>query len=222
MAVKKAASTEQRISIKPPNFQTARFIIEGTSPFVQNKFSQKAMEEMRANHVAGSTSRKNTKKEPKDFQALYEGAKHKSEQGWIGIPAPAFRNAMISACRTVGFKMTLAKLGVFVDADGFDAHDKTPLIKMTGEPEYFETLVRLADGSPDIRPRPMWKPGWKAEIRIKFDADMFTVTDIANLLMRVGQQVGIGEGRPDSKKSAGMGWGMFKIAEEPKEGGKKK
>jgi len=32
----------------------------------------------------------------------------------------------------------------------------------------------------------------------------------------VGLQVGIGEGRPDSKNSAGMGWGMFTIEDKEK------
>jgi hypothetical protein len=41
---------------------------------------------------------------------------------------------------------------------------------------------------------------------------MFSLDDISNLLMRVGLQVGLGEGRPDSKKSAGMGWGTFEIS----------
>jgi hypothetical protein len=27
----------------------------------------------------------------------------------------------------------------------------------------------------------------------------------------VGRQVGIGEGRPDSRNSCGMGWGLFEI-----------
>lgn len=43
---------------------------------------------------------------------------------------------------------------------------------------------------------------------------MFSHNDIVNLMMRVGQQVGIGEGRPDSKNSAGMGWGLFDIQGE--------
>jgi len=33
-----------------------------------------------------------------------------------------------------------------------------------------------------------------------------------NLLHRAGLQVGIMEGRPDSKDSCGCGWGTFKIA----------
>jgi len=36
---------------------------------------------------------------------------------------------------------------------------------------------------------------------------------LTNLLARAGLQVGIGEGRPDSKNSAGMGWGLFQIEE---------
>ena len=54
------------------------------------------------------------------------------------------------------------------------------------------------------------------QIRIRFDADMFSLTDITNLLMRVGLQVGIGAGRPFSKDSCGMGWGLFDIVSEAK------
>jgi hypothetical protein len=36
-------------------------------------------------------------------------------------------------------------------------------------------------------------------------------TDVVNLISRVGLQVGIGEGRPDSKQSAGLGYGLFEI-----------
>jgi hypothetical protein len=35
---------------------------------------------------------------------------------------------------------------------------------------------------------------------------------VTNLMQRVGLQVGIGEGRPDSRESAGLGWGTFAIA----------
>ena len=62
----------------------------------------------------------------------------------------------------------------------------------------------------------MWREGWEAVVRIKYDADMFTLTDVANLLMRAGAQVGIGEGRPDSRKSCGIGWGIFDLIGEAK------
>ena len=58
----------------------------------------------------------------------------------------------------------------------------------------------------------MWEK-WGAVLRVRFDADAFSVADIANLIARAGTQVGVCEGRPDSKDSAGMGWGLFAIAE---------
>ena len=207
-----AGTTTTTVAIKAPNFREAQFRITGTAPFVQNKFSQKARDQIIGTQKAGSVASGKKVREPKDFDAVYEGAMHRSREGWCGIPAGAFRNAMISACRTVGYKMTHAKLAAFVLADGFDVDDGTPLIKIDGTPKRHTTYARNDNGSVDIRVRPMWEE-WAAIVRIRFDADMFSHTDLANLMMRVGMQVGIGEGRPDSKNSAGMGWGTFSIEE---------
>jgi hypothetical protein len=198
------------VTIQPANFKTAMFLIVGVAPYVQNKFSAKARQKMRETQEAGSTAKKGTKREPKDFQGSYEGAIHRFPDGGHGIPAPAFRNACIDACRMCGFAMTQAKMSIFVEADGFDPDDGTPLVRITkGEPGYFESTVRNDSGVCDIRARPMWQPGWEATLRVRFDADQFTMDDVANLLNRAGQQVGVGEGRPFSKKSAGLGWGLF-------------
>lgn len=212
-----ATKASTTITISPPNFRVHEFLIRGTAPLVMNAFSAKAREEMKQKQLQGSTAAKGKKREPKDFEALYEAAKHVSQDGWYGFPAPAIRNAMISACRVVGFAMTRAKLSVFVRADGYDVNDGTPLVKITkGEPHYHEAMVRLETGVADIRARPMWDAGWEAIVRVIYDADQFTLKDVANLMMRCGLQVGIGEGRPDSKKSTGMGWGTFEIVgEEP-------
>jgi hypothetical protein len=208
--VKKVEKAEM-LTINPPNFKTAIFTIMGTAPYVQQAFSEKARNEIKAKQEKGSTANKGKTKEAKDFNQCYLNSMHISRDGWHGIPAGAFRAAMISACRTVGFKMTLAKLSVFVEADGFDKGDGTPLIKITkGEPHYVEHMVRIQQ-TVDVRARAMWDEGWEAQLRISFDADQFTLQDLSNLLMRVGIQVGIGEGRPDSKSSAGMGWGTFLI-----------
>lgn len=204
---------EKTIQISKPNIEQVALKIVGTAPYVQNKFSQKAREQMRATQEAGSVRKKGSKREPKDFQAAYEQAIHVAEEGWHGIPAPSFRAAMISACRIVGFKMTLAKLSVFVFADGLDADEGTPLVRIYGEPEVNESMVRVGMGASDIRWRPMWRK-WHAIVRISYDADQFTTEDVVNLLTRAGMQVGIGEGRPDSKSSAGMGWGTFDVVME--------
>jgi len=204
-------ATEARsVVIEAPKFEMADITIVGTAPYVQNKFSQKARDIMKAKQESGSRGKKGAAREGKDFQATYEAAKHVSREGWCGIPAPSFRNAMISACRIVGFKMTLAKLSVFVEADGFDADDGTPLVQIKGEPRVHEALVRNQTGVADVRWRPMWEQ-WEATVRVRWDATQFSAQDVVNLLARAGSQVGIGEGRPDSKSSNGMGWGMFEV-----------
>ena len=205
--------TKQSVVISAPNLKVAIFKIVGTAPYVQARFSQKAMHMMAEKMMAGSTAKGKKVRSARDFDDDFEQAKHVSTEGWIGIPASAFRQAMISACRLVGFKMTLAKLSVFVEADGFDKVDGIPLIKLDGPPpKKCEMAVRNATGVADIRVRPMWE-SWGANVRIRYDADQFTVTDVSNLMHRVGMQVGIGEGRPDSKSSAGLGWGVFKLAD---------
>lgn len=200
------------ITIAPPNMQELQMTIIGMAPLMICRFSQKAMEKMMATQSAGSTARKGAKREPRDFDADFQGARHISTEGWDGIHAAAFRNGMISACRLVNFKMTIAKLSVFIMPDGFDVVDGVPLVRIDGgEPVKRIMHTRNATGVIDLRARPAWDR-WRCHLRISYDADQFTATDVVNLLSRVGAQVGVGEGRPDSRSSAGMGLGMFRLA----------
>lgn len=204
----------ETLTIPPPNLKIAFVPIIGTAPLVIHKFSEKSRKQMMAKHIAGSTAKKSTKREAKDYEQTFKDAQHIGEtngERWHGFPAPAIRAGMISACRTVGFKMTIAKLSVFCEHDGVDIDDATPLVKITGpEPKILESVVRNATGVADVRWRPAYHD-WGAELRIRFDADQFTLQDVINLLARVGSQVGIGEGRPDSKQSSGQGWGTFRL-----------
>lgn len=208
----------QQVLISPPRFQTLEVTIIGTAPYCQNRMSVKTRVMMEEKQKEGQQAKKKTAKTAKDFDALFREAQYQlppDEDGnTAGMPAASFRAAMISACRIVGFKMTHAKMAVFVEADGYDVHDGTPLIRLYSEnPPVMRThTVRNATGVVDVRARPFWDE-WKALVRIKFDADLFSASDVVNLLARAGIQVGIGEGRPDSKESAGMGWGVFRIQE---------
>lgn len=200
-----------RVNISPPKFEVAGVTIQGTTPLVLHKFSQKVQASIRATQEAGSQSRKGKTRQARDFDENYENARHKAVEGWDGIPSSAFRNALISACRTVGFKMTIAKMSLFVLADGFD-ESGTGLVRITkGEPRCDIRPGRNANGGIDLRARPMWQEGWEARLTLRWDSDQFSANDVINLLARAGQQVGVGEGRPDSKMSAGCGWGEFQV-----------
>jgi len=206
---------EAVVAIKPPKFEVAEFNIAGITPLVIHRFSEKAKLELKQKMETGkaATSRKN--REAKSTDELFEEARYVAREGWDGIHAGAFRAALISACRLVGYKMTLAKLSIFVEADGIDAKEpQIPLVRIYGQATKQEDLARVETGQPYVTVRAAYHD-WRARLRIRWDADQFTLADLTNLLARAGMQVGIGEGRPDSKNSAGMGWGLFRIEEAP-------
>lgn len=203
---------DTKLQIPAPKFKTAAFLLTGTAPYVSNKFSAEAREMMRAKQEAGSQAKKGSKREAKDFAKCFRESMHAFPDGTYGVPATCFRQAMVSACRIVGFKMTLAKLALFVLPDGEDCDDASPLVRFAkGEPEHFESCTRNETGVADIRVRGKWATGWQIILRVQYDSDMFSAADVRNLLERVGVQVGIGAGRPDSKTSCGQGWGTFAV-----------
>jgi hypothetical protein len=211
--VKEAAvsASSKTVSIPAPKMQTAKFSIVGNAPLVIHRFSVKTKNEMLHKMEAGSTGKSKKVREALDKEQKFNDARYISPEGWDGFNAASIRAAMISACRLVNFKMTLAKMSVFVIQDGWDKDEpEIPLIKIHGEARLLESMARVETGQPYVTIRPCYDK-WSAEITIRFDTEQFTIQDVANLLSRVGAQVGIGEGRPDSKHSAGMGWGTFDV-----------
>jgi hypothetical protein len=207
----------EMVQIKAPNFGTAVFTIVGTAPLVIHRFSAKTKNEMKLKMETGKAASSKKNREAKQTNDLFQEARYIAKEGWDGFHAGSIRNALISACRLVGFKMTLAKMSIFVEADGWDkAEPQIPLIRIYGKPVKQEDMARVETGQPYVTVRAAYH-NWSAKVRIKWDADQFTVSDISNLLSRVGLQVGIGEGRPDSKNSAGMGWGTFSLKQGAQE-----
>lgn len=210
------ASKNTTVTIKAPRFQSAVFDIKGISPLVIHRFSAKTKQEMKQKMETGKAASSKRNREPKNTDELFEEARYISNEGWDGFHAGAIRSALISACRLVGYKMSLAKLSLFVEPDGWDAKEpQIPLIRIYGTPTKQEDIARVSNANRDpyVTVRAAYH-NWSAKVKLRWDADQFTVEDVTNLLYRVGLQVGIGEGRPDSKNSTGMGWGMFEVVGE--------
>ena len=209
--MKVKSEVKKTVTISAPKIKTATFEIVGVAPLVIHRFSAKTKNEMKLKMETGKAASSKKNREAKNTDDIYQEARYISKEGWDGFHAGAIRAALISACRLVGFKMTLAKLSIFVEADGWDAQEpQIPLIRIYGKPQKQEDIARVETGQPYVTVRAAFYD-WSAKVKIRFDADQFTVDDIYNLLYRVGSQVGIGEGRPDSKKSCGMGWGLFDV-----------
>ena len=204
-------NSKSTVHIKPPNFAVATFKIRGTAPLVIHRFSAKTKLEMTQKMETGKPAANKRTRQPQSTAALFEGARYRSKHGWDGFHAASIRNAMIGVCRLVDYKMTLAKLSIFVEADGVDAKEpQVPLIRIYGKPREQHDMARVDNGNPYVTVRAAYD-AWESKVRIRYDADQFTLNDVTNLLMRVGMQAGIGEGRPNSKNSAGMGWGLFEV-----------
>lgn len=210
-AVTEKVFKEEAVVISPPKFATVELVISGTAPLVIERFSKKA--ELMAKMAEGKSAGNKKTRAARDYDKETEDARYRAEEGWEGMNAAAFRAGMISACRLVGFKMTMAKLSVFIEADGWDKQDGIPLVRIHGKSEVYTAHTRNATGVVDVRARPMYRK-WASKLRVKYDTDQFTVHDVINLVSRVGMQVGIGAGRPDSKASAGMGFGQFEVVPE--------
>jgi hypothetical protein len=199
----------EHVTITAPNIQSVQVRLVGTAPLMTARFSQKAMRMMQ-DKMTGVTKAGSRVREKRDFNDDYEQAKHVSADGWPGFPSSGLRAAMVSACRLVDFQMTRAKISIFVKADGYDVVDGVGLFQIYGEPHPNTSGVRNATGVLDLRVRPMWDQ-WFAEPVVQYDADQFSLSDVINLLKRAGMQVGLGEGRPDSKKGVGLGFGTFDV-----------
>ena len=199
-----------KISISEPNFQSVKFKIIGTAPLMIHRFSTKQRKAIEKKQTDKDKVKK--ARAPKDYKEEFNGARYVATAGWDGLYAGAIRNAMIAAARYVdGLQMTKSKGLFFVQAQGFDKEDGTPLVRIQGCKAAHDTRpVRLESGVADLRNRPRYDK-WHAEVVIDFDADAMTATDVANLLHRAGAQVGICEGRPGSSNSFGIGFGTFRV-----------
>lgn len=205
---------EATVQITAPNLQVAEFEIHGIAPLVIHRFSTKTIGELLGKQLEGKSAGSKKKREPQSELETFNNARYQSREGWDGFHAAAIRCAMIRACSLVNFKMTLAKMSIFVVADGWDSKEpQIPLVRIHGEATLQKDVARVDNGNPYVTIRAAYH-SWSAQPRIRFDADQFTLSDVTNLLMRVGMQVGICEGRPSSTNSAGMGWGLFEIAKQ--------
>lgn len=207
----KNTNSNTSVTIAPPARAEAMFNIEGDAPLVINCFSTRQITDMREKQKEGGTAQARKVRKPKDFDALFEEARHRSVEGWDGFPAMGLQQAMIAGCRSTDLKMVRAKVAFSVKPDGFNRESGVGLVRIRGvKPIACEHNVRLPTGVADIRARAMYLPGWKAQVHLVFDKNLLRLEDVANLL-QYGGLAGLCEGRPNSKNSAGMGWGTFLI-----------
>lgn len=187
---KHAITSAQTLVIQQPTILSVTLEVQGTSPLIQNKFSQKSVEEMLRKHMGISVQR-----ESKKPRQVLEDATDYNMDKRVSIKPSAFKLGMLAASTALkSFKKTQLRIGVFVRGNSIPItyEQMTPGMD----------IVRLAGigRTPDIRFRPYFH-NWKARLSIEF-GDTLTVQSVVDLLNRAGR-VGVGEWRPEKNGTNG-------------------
>lgn len=176
--------------------------IQGVTPLICNKFSEKARTQM-AESQQGKKARVREAKNPDE---LFEGAQYRLPDGSHGFPATGFKAAIVSAGRLFqGVTMTQLRQTVFVHGEG---PDQLVRLLIDEEPVMREDPVRNASGVADLRYRPMYEK-WGTTLSISFVEGVLSTESILALVDAAGIG-GIGEWRPSGKSSNGD-YGRFAI-----------
>lgn len=202
-AAKTMAANASSCVIQQPTILSISLEVEGTADLIQNRFSQKAVEEMLRKHMGISVQRE--KKKPRE---VLEDATIYNTDHRVCVPPTAFKSAMIAAASQLkGLKKTELKTVLFVQGNSIPITYREMLPRMD--------MTRLSGigRTPDVRFRPSFQD-WKARLTIQF-GDTLSVETVVDLLNRAGR-VGVGEWRPQRNGS----FGTFRVSrhiDDPKE-----
>lgn len=183
---------ESAVQIDRVPAETIRVAIVGTTPLIVHRFSEKAKRIM-----LDAMRGKKTPKEPKDPEQEYRDAAYRFEDGGYGFPMLAFKSATVGAARFYGKnQVTMTGLKQFMFFLGEIGLDGQLLVRIAGDPQMREDVVRLGRGGADLRYRPEF-PEWKAVLSVTYVTSALTRGSILSLIDAGGMGVGVGEWRPE-------------------------
>lgn len=197
-------SNEKQVDIQLPQLKIARIEvnIRGITPLMTHKWSEKALRQMRDKQQGRAKMRK----DPKDPEADFQGAKYLDEQGRDCVPLLGFKNAIVSAARYAeDMKMTVLRGALRVENPDNPASLLLPI--QFSKCVMREDVVRVGMGTADLRYRPEYHD-WKTKFVVAFNRSMLSAEQVLNLVNLAGFSVGLCEWRPEKD---GM-HGQFEVA----------
>lgn len=178
-----------KIELPPLRIERVQLMLVGDSPLIVHAWSEKAKRQMLDKQMKKAAQAKAAK----DPEADYEACFYRTSDGGYGFPAIGVKAAMVGAARFTDAKMTMMRGAFHIDAE---------MLPVLGEPRPREDMVRVGMGTADIRYRPEFLE-WRVPVEIKFNADVISAEQIANMLNVAGFAIGIGEWRPEKNGSFG-------------------
>lgn len=199
----------ETIELKPIEIKEVKITIEGDTPLIIRKFSEKAKQQI----LDIQTKKAKTTKEARDPWAdMIDGLdwltpvpEDKTQEGFekaikegarFGFPACGLKQSAISAAYRSGQSKDKVSLqGVF--------HIPEEFIEIEGVPEMREDYVKIPkSGAADLAFRGEFKK-WKSTFTIRYISSIYSLEQIINFINLGGFMVGIGCWRPERSGTFG-------------------
>jgi len=198
------ATAQTAITVADIGLSTLSIPIKGLTPLLPQKWTESALEQMRAKQQKGKTAENRRSKDPvKDA--------HESTY-WLGenepgMPAGAFKSAMISA---VGLYKSLTKVGskMMFGVEGQGPDNLVPIIDCAWEAREFQ--VRNATGVADLRYFNVIMP-WRAILVVTFPPALIEASAVVSLVDAAGKFAGVGGYRPSAPKVSSGTYGRWEV-----------
>jgi hypothetical protein len=197
------AQQAQALELPPINIKQFRIRLVGDSPLIVHAWSHKAKEQMLAKQMKRAKQGRVAKDPLADYADSLYWLSERPEvltpesiaEGRFGFPVVGIKSAAVSAARWAdGVKMTELR-GAF--------HLQGEMAAIEGTPRMREDTVRVGMGTADLRYRAEF-PEWSMEVAIRYNANVISPEQIANLLNIAGFGVGLGEWRAEKDGSFGL------------------
>lgn len=196
-ATKNGATPTMMIELPQLNLQTLEIRIEGLTPLISHRWSEKAKKEILDKQMKKAKQAKSAK----DPEKEYKDSLYVHPDGGFGFPAHAFKLAAVTAVSQISGLTKVFTKGTF------QVNLREELVPIEGELLMREDMVRIGMGVADIRYRGAFA-NWATTLDIEYNAQAISAEQIANLLNTAGFAVGVGEWRPEKNGRHGM----FRVA----------
>jgi hypothetical protein len=209
LVAKATASTYAKIELPTLDVRYANVNLIGDSSLIVHAWSQKAKREML------DTQMKCPKQghAVKDPIGLMNDSLYELKGGGYGFPSVGFKSAAVTAVTSVsgvtkvGARQAFHILGEAVLTKAVFDPDiliRQDVVRIEGVgPNLREDMVKIGMGTADLRYRGEFWP-WFCTVGVRYNANLFSMAQIVNLLNTSGFAVGVGEWRPERDGDHGM------------------
>lgn len=189
------------IEIPSIDFKLATITIEGDTPLLVNKFSEKSKKEIEEKSTKKAMKKKEFDKPEDQFMASLYVIDAKNHV--YGIPAGGIKKCAIAAAPFVGGDVKKTHLrGAFQIIN-----DSEGLIPIQGSKPVMDSRFVRVGNFGNKKPSPRYRARfdkWEISFQVKYNPRMMSVGQLLNLYENAGFAIGLCEHRPEKDGNLGM------------------